>query len=362
MQIIIGSGIIGLFIGYKLLKEGQKVTIFDINNSENSSTNAAVGMLAPLIEAKPGESELFNLMIKSKKMWNKLRSDEVFSNEVDLKKNSSILIAENYDDLQRLEFKKKFFSQLGFNTELLDDHDTQKLEPNLNSNLVGSLFCEDQNSVDPLKLKRFLKKKIEILGGKFQNFKLLEKIYFSNNKLIIQNKKFSAENIVIACGAWTNKLIKNSFNFDLPMIPLKGVSFLLDGGKKLFNNNVWFKNIYVSQRANHMIAVGATEEDKGFEHSITLDEIYYLTKNIWESFLDVENLKLVDIKSGIRPGTFDGYPIIGKVGQISKNILCAFGHYRHGILLAPVTAEIIYNEIMNHKKFPEKKFFSPERF
>lgn len=362
MQIIIGSGIIGLFIGYKLLKEGQKVTILDINNSNNSSTNAAVGMLAPLIEAKPGESELFNLMIKSKKIWNELRKDKVFSNEVDLKKNSSILIAENYDDLERLKFKKKFFSQLGFNTLLLNDHDTQKLEPNLNSNLIGSLFCDDQNSVDPLKLKIFLKKNIKMLGGKIQYFECLEKICFSNNKLIIQNKKLSAENVVIACGAWTNKLIKNSFNFDLPMIPLKGVSFLLDGGKKLFNHNIWFKNIYVSQRTNHIISVGATEEDKGFEDAITLDEMYYLTKNIWESFLDVENLKLVDIRSGIRPGTFDGYPIIGRVGQISRNILCAFGHYRHGILLAPVTAEIIYNQIVNYKKFPEEKFFSPERF
>ena len=279
-----------------------------------------------------------------------------------MKKNSSILVAENYDDLERLKFKKKFFSQLGFNTQLLDDHDTQKLEPNLNSNLVGSLFCEDQNSVDPLKLKIFLKKKIKMLGGKIQQLESLEKICFSNNKLILHNKNFSAENIVIACGAWTNKLIKNSFNFDLHIIPLKGVSFLLDCGKKLFNNNVWFKNIYVSQRANNIIAVGATEEDKGFEDSITLDEIYYLTKNIWESFLDVENLKLIDMKSGIRPGTFDGYPIIGKVSQISRNILCAFGHYRHGILLAPVTADIIYNEIMNCKKFPEEKFFSPERF
>tara|TARA_B100000886_G_scaffold339422_1_gene304874 strand:+ start:1101 stop:2201 length:1101 start_codon:yes stop_codon:yes gene_type:complete len=362
MQIVIGSGIIGLFIGYKLLKEGQNVTILDVNNSINSSTNAAVGMLAPLIEAKPGESQLFSLMLKSKEIWNELTYDEEFSLEVDLKKNSSILIAENSDDLERIKLKRKFFAQLGFKTQLLDNHNTHKLEPNLNSHLVGSLFCEDQNSVDPIKLKNFLKKKIATLGGTIQYLNAFDEIFFSNQKLTIQNVILEAENIIIACGAWTSKLIKNSFDLELPTIPLKGVSFILDGGKRLFNNNIWFKNIYVSQRKSNIIAVGATEEDRGFENSVSLDEIYYLSKNIWESFIDIENLKLVGIKSGIRPGTRDGYPIIGRLDQISNNVLCAFGHYRHGILLAPITAEIIYNKIVNKKKLTEEKFFSPERF
>jgi len=108
MIIILGAGIIGLSIGYDLLKKGKKVKIFDSSAIKAKSTNASVGMLAPLIEAKPLEKELFNLMTASKLIWEKLQQNKKFSETIGLKNNSSLMVALNKDDEEKLKFKKNF--------------------------------------------------------------------------------------------------------------------------------------------------------------------------------------------------------------------------------------------------------------
>ena len=103
MIVIIGSGIIGLFIANELLKSGKKVTILDLKKIKASATSAAVGMLAPLIESKPYEKELFDLMLDSKALWDQ-KYDERKCKIIGLKNNSSILVAQDFDDLEEIQF------------------------------------------------------------------------------------------------------------------------------------------------------------------------------------------------------------------------------------------------------------------
>ena len=90
-------------------------------------------------------------------------------------------------------------------------------------------------------------------------------------------------------------------------------------------NYIWFKNIYVTQRSDNILSIGATEQERGFDDKIRMDELYFLTKNIWQSFPELENLKLVDIKSGIRSGIVDGNPVMGSIDCISENLICVPG-------------------------------------
>ena len=84
---------------------------------------------------------------------------------------------------------------------------------------------------------------------------------------------------------------------------------LIDAGRELFKNNIWFKNIYVTQRSDNILSIGATEQQRGFDDKIRMDELYFLTKYM-AVIPELENLKLVDIKSGIRPGIVDGNPVM----------------------------------------------------
>ncbi len=363
MIIIIGAGIIGLFSALRLLEEGQKVKIFDTEEINADATSAAVGMLAPIIEARPQELELFKLMMDSKKKWDKfLDLGKNKCLDFGLKKNSSLLLAMNFDDIERIKFKKKFYKTLGYEANLLDKKDTLKVEPALNSNIVGSLYCKDQNQVDTILLKKFLINKIESMGGEIIKIKKLQKIIFSKGKLELHKKKIDAKKVVIACGVWSRELLKNSFNIEVPLRPVKGVSMLFNLEKKLFSNNLWFRNIYLAQRKDNVLAVGATEDEKGYEDSVTLDEIYFLSKSLWEFFTETEKLKFIGIKAGLRPAVSDGYPIIGNLNSISSNIICAFGHFRHGVLLAPITAKLVCDIALDKPIQSKFDFFSPSRF
>ena len=140
MIIILGAGIIGLFSGYNLLKEGKQVKIFDSKNISGNATDASVGMLSPAIEAKPGESELYYLMKESKNIWNNFYNDNKLRNKTGLKNNGSLMVALNEDDEEKLKFKQKFLKKLDMNADLLSSSETLKLEPCLNSNIKSSLL------------------------------------------------------------------------------------------------------------------------------------------------------------------------------------------------------------------------------
>ena len=361
MIVIFGSGIIGLFIAKKLLENKKKVLIFDTPDVLANATSASVGMLAPLIETKPYENQLLSLMLDSKKIWNKEFREKTLANLIGLKKNSSLLIARDLDELEEIKFKQQFLSRIGYETQLLNKKETLRIEPNLNSNIEGSLFFNEHNQVEPKLLKNFLKKKILNLGGTIEKKKNLERFNFVNNTLKVDDIKFSVEKLIICCGAWSNKILEKSENISFPMRPVKGVSMIFKTEKKMFKNNLWFKNIYIAPRKGKILAVGATEDEKGFEEEVTLDEIFFLSKHLWESLPELEKLKYKDVNVGLRSTVVDGNPIIGGLKH-NKNIICSFGHHRHGILLGPITAEIVMDYVLE-KKIPNKYcFFSPKRF
>ena len=361
MIVIFGSGIIGLFIAKKLLENKKKVLIFDTLDVSANATSASVGMLAPLIETKPYENQLLSLMIDSKKLWDKDFKENKLANLVGLKKNFSLLIAKDLDELEEIKFKKQFISRIGYETQILDKKETLKIEPNLNSNIEGSLLFNEHNQVEPKPLKLFLKRSILNMGGIIKKRQNLERFNFVNNILKIDELKFTAEKLIICCGAWSNKLLEKSLNISFPMRPVKGVSMIF----KTETNNNWSSNDilmnYVAPRKGKKLAVGATEDEKGFEEDVTLDEIFFLSKHLWESLPELEKLKYQEVKAGLRSTVVDGNPIIGELKH-KKNIICSFGHHRHGILLGPITAKIVVDYVLE-KKIPNKYyFFSPKRF
>ena len=143
-------------------------------------------MLAPLIESKPYEKELFDLMLDSKALWDKKKQYKSESKIIGLKNNSSILVAQNLDDLEEIQFKKKFIDNLGYKTELLNKNETLKIEPNLNSNIEGSLYCKNNNQVEPRLLESYLRKSILKKGGEIKTVKNFEKFIFKKKKINFQ--------------------------------------------------------------------------------------------------------------------------------------------------------------------------------
>ena len=366
MIYIIGSGIIGLTIGFQLQKKGFEVEIFS-GSLPGESSEAAVGMLAPYLEIKPGEVELLNLMIESNNLWPGF-SEQINSSckiDVEFQKNSSLAIANTNDEMENLKFKQKLFKNLKLPFSILDRKQTLNLEPNLHHNILGSLKIQNQNQVNPLALKKALLETFKSNGGKINQKSKIEKIKLKGSKVIIYDgiKNYECSKLVLASGSWSRKLIKDSFNISLPVRPLKGVTVEFENieKKRFFSHNLWFKDIYIAPRKNGNIVIGATEEEDGFNNKILLRDIFFLIKNLWECLPCSHEYEFKTFRSGLRPATYDGFPIIGFLKNLD-NIICSFGHYRNGILLAPVTAQIILGLLNNKGKIKKYDFFSPNRF
>ena len=180
---IIGSGLLGLSIGYELLRQGLNVKILS-SNLDGESSNAAVGMLAPQIEFKSTEEKLFSLMLESKNLWNNFYNQLTKDSGIDceFQHNGSLAIATNNDDMEKLKFKAKFLSQFGYEIKFLDGRETILLEPNLSSNLKGSIYFKNNDQVNAQILKKSLIKAFVKNGGKLE-----EKIRIK--KITIQKKK-----------------------------------------------------------------------------------------------------------------------------------------------------------------------------
>lgn len=365
MIYVVGSGVIGLSIAYELIANGYQTEILRVNKS-GESTPAAAGMLAPLLEFKPYEKKLLEMMIESNQKWKNF-SEKIYKDskiKSEYQRNSSLLLGNNEDDLKQMEFKLKKLKFLNIEFDQLSRKETLNLEPNLSRYVHGSYLIKNQDQINPIRLLSSLEKAFQSRGGKIHNDVFVKKIEIDNQtvNVLTDKKKFTCKKLILATGSWSRSILKDSFNINIPVRPVKGVTLELSEKEKKNNYkyNLWFKKIYVAPRINGNLIAGATEDDVGFETEVTLNDMFFLIKNIWEAIPLGENYNFLNFRSGLRPTTFDGYPLIGILNKASKNIICAFGHYRHGILLAPETANLVLNLVKNKKIHFD--FLSPNRF
>ena len=193
----------------------------------------------------------------------------------------------------------------------------------------------------------------------------VEKIITNENQVIgIKTKKetIKTKEIIICSGAWTNK-IKNIEVNEVPIRPVKGQMVCLKMSKEssILKHILWRENVYLVPRDNSDLIIGATEEEMGFDKSLTAGGIYNLLKKAREILPGIEDLPIVESWSGLRPTTRDEAPIIGPSKKI-KGLIYATGHHRNGILLAPLTSNVIKNYYLNGKIESDFSNFRPGRF
>ena len=175
-----------------------------------------------------------------------------------------------------------------------------------------------------------------------------------------QNHKFFAEKVVLATGAWTS-LIKID-NFTLPLVkPMRGQMLKFQTAKRLFSHVIYSPRGYIVPRLDGKILAGATTEDVGFDNQITPSGINFVRSNAVEIAPSLANLEITERWSGLRPYATDGLPILGEFSAI-KNLFIATAHFRNGILLTPITGELMAEKIVENKDSEYLEVFSPQRF
>lgn len=363
--LIIGGGVIGLTIARQLHKKGvRKITILERGKIGAEASHAAAGMLAPNAETDKLD-DFFFLCDESNKLYPRFAEELLDETGVDIEldKNGTLYLAFNESDVEEIRRRFRWQSGTGFKVEHLTARETRRIEPFVSPDVLESLFFPNDWQVENRRLIDALRKYAATNFIEIRENTEITRLLSENRKITgaeTATEKFFAGKVILANGAWTSLL--KADNFILPSVkPIRGQIISFQTAKRLFRKVIYSPRGYLVPRADGRILAGATVEDVGYDKSVTADGIEFLRENALEIAPSLVNLEIAEKWAGLRPFAADGLPVLGGFANV-ENLFLATAHYRNGILLAPLTAEILAANIVENKPSNYLQVFSPNRF
>jgi glycine oxidase len=365
---IIGAGVIGLGIAWRLAMRGVPVAVFDKGACGAGASHAAAGMLAACAEAEPGEEALVTLGRASQARWPAFAAELKQASGVDvgLRPEGTLVVALTSDDQARLNHQLVFQRKLGLPLQWITAAETRRREPHLAGKLAGAVFSPEDTQVDNRKLAAALRIAAEAAGASISEHQAVKTISNDAGRIdgivLADGRKVAADVVVLAAGAWSRSIDGLAPELRPPVRPIKGqmLALRMDPAAPLLTHVVWAPGAYLVPRLDGRLLVGATVEEKGYDTSLTAGGILTLLEAAWRVVPAVEELPIDEMWVGHRPGSRDDAPILG-TGLID-GLIYATGHHRNGILLTPITADAIAELVLEGAADPAIRPFSIERF
>lgn len=365
---VIGGGIIGLSIGWRLASAGCAVDVFERAKAGQAASRAAAGMLAAGVEAEPGEQPLLPLCLESQRLWPGFAAElEAASGQaVGLRREGTMVVALTRDDLTVLRNNYEFQRKLGLPLEWLTGAQAKEREPFLNPRTAAAVYSPNDGQVDNRKACAALVVALERAGGRLHEGVAVTGVELANGRatgVVLGDRLHRADMVVLAAGAWSRQVPGLPPAALPPVRPVKGqmLSVAMDPADPLLRHVVWGPKCYLVPRADGTLIVGATTEEKGFDSSLTAGGVLALLEAAWRTLPGIEERPITEMWTGFRPGSRDDAPILGPALGVDGLVL-ATGHHRNGILLAPITADAIATYVLTGRVDPRIAGFGPGRF
>jgi glycine oxidase len=344
---VIGGGVIGLGVAWRLAQRGASVQVFDRSAAGAGASHAAAGMLAACAEAEPGEEGLTALGRESQARWPAFAAEllDVSGVDVELRPEGTLLVALTADDQARLTHQLVFQQKLGLPLHWTSAAETRRREPHLAGKLAGAVFSPEDTQVDNRKLVAALRLAAEAAGAIVNEYRAVKAISSRGGRtegiLLVDGTKVAADKVVLAAGAWARSIEGLEPELRPPVRPIKGqmLALRMDPAAPLLSHVLWAPGAYLVPRRDGRLLVGATVEEKGYDASLTAGGMLSLLEAAWRAVPAIEDLPIDEMWVGHRPGSRDDAPILG-AGPLD-GLVYATGHHRNGILLAPITADTI---------------------
>jgi len=365
---VIGAGVIGLAIAWRLAQRGAAVAVFDKGEAGAGASRAAAGMLAICCEAEPGEEQLVALGRASQAMWPDFAGEleQAAGHSVDLRREGTMLVALTADDQARLRHRLEFQKTLGLPVEWISGADARRREPHLAPGLAGAVFSPEDHQVDNRKLAAALRIAAANAGANIHEHCAVARILIAGERTagvaLADGRQIAAGTVVLAAGAWSRRIEGLPPDLRPPVRPVKGqmLALRMAADAPLLTHVVWATNAYLVPRRDGRLLVGATVEEKGFDATLTAGGTLALLDAAWRTIPAIEELAIDEMWAGHRPGSRDDAPILGP-GPV-EGLVYATGHYRNGILLTPVSADAIARFVLDRSLDPVITPFGIERF
>jgi glycine oxidase len=373
--VILGGGIIGLSVAWRARAIGMSVAVLDRGELGSGATHVAAGMLAPIAEVEFGETgrRVLELGMRSARMWPAFAAELERSSGIDvgLRPTGTLVVARDDDEARELERQLAFRESLGLRAVRLRASEAREQEPALAPTVRLALHAPEDHSVDPRNVIQALRRACEQAGVELYERTAAIGIELDASETRVIGVRVSrdggqladvggsgaangdflgeggafellhARQVVVAAGAWSSALTGLPAGAAVPVRPVKGQIMRLrdPAGPGLLQGVVRFEGGYLVPRGDGRYVLGATMEERGFEPGATAGGVYEMLRDAHELVPGVSELQIEELGVGYRPSTPDNAPAIGP-GAL-EGLTWATGHHRNGILLAPLTAELV---------------------
>ena len=364
--LIVGGGVIGLSIGWRAAQQGLRVVIADPEPGRGA-THAAAGMLTPIAEAAYAEREIFALGRESLRRYPGFIADleSAAGLPTGYRRDGTLQVAYDADDLAVLAETRVLQESFGVHLQQLTGRQCRDAEPMLDPSVRGGLLAPDDGSVDPRLLASALLAAAAGAGATLIRQRVAG-LNCADGRMrgarLADGSQLAARQVVLAAG-WQSAAVPGLPDGAAPPVrPVKGQILRLrtTGAAaaglppgllhRTLRGTVRGASVYLVPRDSGELVVGATQEELGADTTVTAGGVWELLRDARLLVPGITELELAEAMAGLRPGTPDNAPVLGPAAL--PGLVLATGHFRGGVLLAPVTAEVIA-EYLASQRLPE---------
>ena len=345
--IVVGGGIIGCSIALRLAQSGLKVAVFERGRVGGEASRAAAGLLWPQVEAE-GRGPFFDLCLRSRSMYRDFAAllTEASGIDVEYKDEGTLCVALSEEDEKENRLWSSWQADEGLAIEQMPADSIKEIEPAVTESAAGAVFIPGDHQVENRRLMDALdvairRAGVEVIEGEEVTGLLIERERATG--IVCGTRRFHSGAVVVAAGSWSSRLL-DPLGLGVEVIPARGQMIAVRHARPLINRVLHSKNCYLVPRNDGRILIGATVEYVGFHKAVTVEGVTALLCAATEIVPSISDCEIIESWSGLRPDTPDHLPVIGESGI--RNLSLATGHFRNGILLAPVTAELITDSLI----------------
>jgi len=369
--VVAGGGVIGTAIAWRAAAAGLDVVLVDPEEGDAASLVAA-GMLAPASEALFGEGALLRLNLLAVRRFGSFAAEleEATGRQVGLRREGTLAVAYDPGDYAALIRLTAFRRSAGLEAEELDSRACRKLESFLAPDVHGGVLFADDWSVDNRRYAAVLREAARSAKVRCVRDRVLEvraRDGQARGVRLTGGGDVDAARVVVAAGCWSGAVGGLPDALRTVVRPVKGQLLRLRhpaGVPPVISHTIRAivrgTDVYLVPRADGELIVGATQEERGPDRTVTAGAVHDLLHDAMSVLPVTSELILAETCAGLRPGTPDNGPVVGRCGP--DGLLVATGHYRNGILMSPVTADAAVALLAGQAPAPEWEPFTPQRF
>jgi glycine oxidase len=370
--VVVGAGVVGCAIAHELASRGAGVRVLDPRGTGLGATRASAGMLAPYTEGHI--AELRTLGVNSLALYDRfierVRADS--GEPVEYEHSGMLQVACNDGERAVLCAAARALAESGVTCELLDAAETARREPALAGHVVSALHLPDHGYVAASALTRALAASAVKHGATLTTARVLAiEAGDRGPRVVTADGAIEADAVVVAAGSWSDVLtdpLRTPAEPGARAVPAEGGAVKPIRGQLLqlrlssppVQQIIWGSRCYLVPWRDGTVLAGATVEDVGFDETATAAGVQQLLASSAELIPALRDAVFEEVRVGLRPMTRDELPVIGPSSTM-RNVFYATGHYRNGVLLAPLTAALVASLVLDGRERPELALTRPSR-